>query len=167
MPASSITTRIFVAHQRPFYASLLVSLFSLMLGIALAPNVLPTLIPLLLFVCLVARCCSASVLLDQRGISWFIFTPRWCYRTIPWDAIIDIKPTPIVSRQLAIRTTPGRFEPTLWDSTSPRPMRYGMSTMQFRDGDQLLQAMQEGLTISREAMTVSGHYKALTVNQDQ
>lgn len=86
-------------------------------------------VPDALWIAMIGLCLSISLcamlhgglIVSREGIEWYILHPRWRYRVVPWDAVLDIRKTLFVLHPIRLIVEEGRYERWLWGT--PRPDR--------------------------------------------
>lgn len=86
------------------------------------PDALWVAIPGLCFCLLLCVLLHGGLIISHEGIAWYILRPTWRYRTIPWQAVLDVRKTLFgLLHPIRLIVKDGRYEPWLWGT--PRPNR--------------------------------------------
>lgn len=94
-----------------------------------------------------------GVLVSTSGIAWYVLTPRWRYRVVPWDAVRGLSRCRWGQRKILLDVQPGRYEPWVWGSPQPdRPMTILLDTRNLAEGDAVWPTLQAFYAAQQRAM---------------
>jgi hypothetical protein len=60
-----------------------------------------------------------GLIVTPTGLAWYTFCPRWRYRVVPWDAVLDVRRTLGFLEPIRLDVRHGRYEPWVWGKPQP------------------------------------------------
>lgn len=91
---------------------------------------------------LFASLLHGGLVLSPEGIAWYVLTPRWRYRFIPWGAVIEAQKSRFGQPRIRVTAEPGRYEPWVWGAVRPgRPIGVTIWTRNYADGEHIWPAV--------------------------
>jgi hypothetical protein len=55
-----------------------------------------------------------GIVVSDRGIEWYAVHPRWRYRFVPWDCVLDVRKSIFGLQPIHLIVKHGRYEPWVW-----------------------------------------------------
>ncbi|HVL12957.1 MAG TPA: hypothetical protein VM529_10355 [Gemmata sp.] len=136
--------RIFRPHPVYILIPFAVGLVAIAATAWFAPLALLYTVPTIAVALAIVSLGNAGLIVTRDGIEWYALRPRWRFRAVPWDAVIDVRRS-LFGRGNAIRlkVKPGRYEPWIWGTPHPdRPQTIVIHLIPLCDRDDLLTAIQ-------------------------
>lgn len=60
-----------------------------------------------------------GLIVSAGGIGWYVLRPRWRYRFVPWDAVLDVRRPFGFFEPIRLNVRHGRYEPWVWGEPQP------------------------------------------------
>jgi len=100
-------------------------------------------IPLLCLSLLFCALLHGGLIISSEGIEWYILRPKWRYRAIPWQAVLDVRKTRLGLHPLRLIVQHGRYELWLWGAPQPdRQMDIEIWPNAYSGGEAIWDAIQ-------------------------
>ena len=85
-----------------------------------------------------------GIVLTRNGIEWHLLHPRWVYRTIPWEAVREVRPSWFGRHRIRLIVESGRYEPWVWGTPRPgQTLDHEIWTRGYRDGGAMWDAIHD------------------------
>jgi hypothetical protein len=99
------------------------------------------------FACLATMCIllHGGIVISSDGIGWYVVTPRWRYRFVPWEAVNDMAQSRwSLHHHINLDVQPGRYEPWVWGTPrAERPMIIKLHISALVDSHAVWETLQE------------------------
>ena len=100
-------------------------------------------IPFLCFSLLFCAFLQGGLIISGEGIEWYILRPKWRYRAIPWQAVLDVRKTRFGLHPIGLIVEHGRYEPWLWGTPQrDRQMDIDIWSNGYAGGEAIWDAIQ-------------------------
>lgn len=110
--------QIFWPNRRGLLAGVLVMIAIFAVIGWMKPTALWIAAPFLTCVFVLRMTVRYGLILSHSGIDWFVLSPQWRYRSIPWSAVKDIRWSLFgYGGWIILSVEGGRYERTLWGSS--------------------------------------------------
>ena len=111
-------------HFRPQWFRLVIVCALMLAAVAFVGSRLPLallpMIPILGLVLMLYGFLTAGLILSRDGIEWYALHPRLRFRTVPWDAVVDVRSGLLgLGTWIRLIVKSDRYEP--WVRGTPRP----------------------------------------------
>jgi hypothetical protein len=99
-------------------------------------------VPGLAFVLVLCAALHGGLVVSPAGIEWYAVRPRWRYRAVPWDAVLDVRGGPLGLLPARLIVKPGRYEPWVWGKPSDRPMEFELWPTGYAGGEEMMSTLR-------------------------